>query len=1194
MNDRSKVRFPLAVRDFNADVSQMRFPGNVRRFVVLFSILAGLLAPMAWAQTITSSVLLVSSPNPAVANVPVTFTAEVRTTGTFPATGTMTFYANGNLLGTASLDSTGTASFTTTFASAGSYSIRASYSGDGTYSSADSALLTEVILANFVATTTVLTSSVNPSTVGQTVSFTANIELPGPNRRNPTGTVTFCDGGADSTCGGGTTLGTVKVITFGGGEEFFHQATLSTSTLTAGPHQIQAFYSGDNVFAASASAVVTQVVQTTTSPSPTTTTLISSLNPSTFGQAVTFTATVTSSASGLPTGMVQFSDGASVLGTAALDSNAQAAFTTSSLPVGIHAIQAAYGGDTNFDVSSGTVNQQVDSPLPVPVPTTVAVTASDNQPTLGESITLTATVTPTSGTGIPTGIVTFILTYPDNSSLSLGIVALDQNGTANVTTSLLAAGANTVTANYGGDAAFVGNSGRITLLVNTSSNVATTTVLASSANPSPYGLAVTFRATVSGSGGTPTGSVDFTLTSGAETLASATSSLDDTGQAIFTVSALPAGTISVTAVYSGDAMFAGSTGSMTQTVSQASTTVNVTSSKNPANFGASITFTATVSSETGAVPTGSLTFQDESSALGQAVTLDENGTAQLTVSTLTAGQHNIAGYFSGDMNFLAADSSSAPLLQTINPASTTITVSSSSNSITYGTAVTFTAVVIGTVNAPPTGTVDFRDGALDLGSATLDVSGRALLTLSSLSAGPHNISAYYFGDANFLGSDSSSSPLPQTVTPAGTTTSLTSSLNPASFGTTITFAAVVMSSTSGAPTGTVTFQDGTSILGSSAVGAGGAATLSVSTLAVGSHSIFASYSGDSNFQASDTASTPLMQTVTALSTTTTVSSSANPSVYGQTVSFTATIGGSGGTPAGTVVFTLVSATGSISSGPVPLSAGAQALFATSGLPAGTVSVTAAYSGNGTFTGSTSSPLPQSVNRSTTTTVLTSSSSTVVAGTPFTLTAVVTSSTASGPSGSVSFRDQSSGTVIGSAAVGANGHAALNVAALPAGSYSIVASYSGDANFQASSSAPLVQSVVAAPSPVVADLAIVELDADRRVEVGDSQTYAIIVINLGPGTANAVRLSDALPAGTTFLRASSSSGMCTAPPMGQTGTLSCSLASLPRYSIWSARLTVRVTARAGSTLSNTVIVTSSTPDPKPSNNSATVTAKVVSD
>src|SRR5262249_51922741 len=146
--------------------------------------------------------------------------------------------------------------------------------------------------------------SVNPSALGQSVTFTATVS---GLVVTPTGTVTFKDGS--------TTLGTGTLNGSG-------QATFTTSALTVGSHSITAVYGGDLVYSASTSTPLTQNINANGS----TTALISSLNPSIFGQAVLFTATV-SSAGGTPTGNVTFKDGATTLGTGTLNGGGQATFT---------------------------------------------------------------------------------------------------------------------------------------------------------------------------------------------------------------------------------------------------------------------------------------------------------------------------------------------------------------------------------------------------------------------------------------------------------------------------------------------------------------------------------------------------------------------------------------------------------------------------------------------------------------------------------------------------------------------------------------------------------------------------------------------------------------------------------------------------------------------------------------------------
>ena len=122
--------------------------------------------------------------------------------------------------------------------------------------------------------------------------------------------------------------------------------------------------------------------------SSTTTTLLSSLNPSYSSQSLTLTATVTSQTTGTPTGTVTFLDGTTQLGQVALGANGQAQLPTSALAVGSHSISAQYGGDANFGGSSGALTQVVNAP-----PTPVSIIVTPNNPIVfaGDTQQFTAT-----------------------------------------------------------------------------------------------------------------------------------------------------------------------------------------------------------------------------------------------------------------------------------------------------------------------------------------------------------------------------------------------------------------------------------------------------------------------------------------------------------------------------------------------------------------------------------------------------------------------------------------------------------------------------------------------------------------------------------------------------------------------------------------------------------------------------------
>lgn len=180
--------------------------------------------------------------------------------------------------------------------------------------------------------TTTLSSSLDPSTYGQAVMFTA--------------VVTSSFGAVPD----GETVTFMKGITaLGTGALSAGSASFTTTTLPVGTDSMKAVYGGDPQFGSSTSVAVSQVVSKAT----TNTTLTSSQNPSTFGQSVTFTATVAPEFGGKITGTVTFYDGTTALKTL-YQNGGVAKFTTSTLTKGTHTIQATYNGSTFFDVSSSS------------------------------------------------------------------------------------------------------------------------------------------------------------------------------------------------------------------------------------------------------------------------------------------------------------------------------------------------------------------------------------------------------------------------------------------------------------------------------------------------------------------------------------------------------------------------------------------------------------------------------------------------------------------------------------------------------------------------------------------------------------------------------------------------------------------------------------------------------------------------
>jgi hypothetical protein len=449
-----------------------------------------------------------------------------------------------------------------------------------------------------------------------------------------------------------------------------------------------------------------------------------------------------------------------------------------------------------------------------------------------------------------------------------------------------------------------------------------------------------------------------------------------------------------------------------------------------------------------------VTFMNGTATLGTGTI--SAGTATFTTSALAAGPHSITALYGGDPNFVT--STSSPVTQTVKGATTT-TVTSSVNPSLFGQPATLTATVavVAPATGTPTGTVTFMDGATTLGAGALS-AGRATFTVSTLTVGSHPITAVYSGDTTF--SSSTSATLPQTVNKAGTATAIAATPNPSTYGQLMTMTATVaiVAPGAGTLTGTVTFRDGTTTLGTAAI-SGSTAVFTTSTLAAGNHFLTAVYGSDVNFNASTSAN--LNQRVNKANTTTTVTASANPSVFGQSVTFTATLaavapGGGIATGTGTVTFR----NGGTTLGSAALSGGT-ATFTTSTLAVGTRSIAAAYGGDANFNTSTSANLRQVINKANTTTSLTSSRT----GNRVTLTAKV-AATAPGsgtPGGTVTFRDN--GRRLGTANLNAAGTAIFTTTLSTTG-HSITAAYGGNASFNTSTSPALINPLMAAGGAVV--------------------------------------------------------------------------------------------------------------------------------
>jgi hypothetical protein len=458
------------------------------------------------------------------------------------------------------------------------------------------------------------------------------------------------------------------------------------------------------------------------------------------------------------------------------------------------------------------------------------------------------------------------------------------------------------------------------------------------------------------------------------------------------ISTLTAGTHTVEAVFtSTDANFNDSNDSLDggQVVNKRATLTTVSSSLNPSTFGESVSFSATVvgtGAGAGNPSSGSVQFKIDGADFGSPVALSGGLANSGSISTLTAGTHTVEAVFtSTDANFNDSNDS-LDGGQVVNKRATLTTVSSTLNPSTFGQSVSFSATVVGTgagAGNPSGGSVQFKIDGANFGSAVaLSGSLANSGSISTLTAGTHTIEAVFTStDANFNDSNDSLDG-GQVVNKRNTLTTVSSLLNPSTFGESVSFSATVVGTGAGAGNpsgGSVQFKiDGANFGAAVALSSGSASSGSISTLTAGTHTVEAVFtSADTNFNDSND-SLDGGQIVNKRATLTTTSSSLNPSTYGQSVTFSATVAGTGpgaGNPSGGSIQFKID--GANFGAPVALSGGSASSSAINSLGAGNHTVEAKFTSSDTNFSNSNDLLDggQNVNKASLT--ITASSHTII-------------------------------------------------------------------------------------------------------------------------------------------------------------------------------------------------------------------------
>ena len=488
----------------------------------------------------------------------------------------------------------------------------------------------------------------------------------------------------------------------------------------------------------------------------------------------------------------------------------------------------------------------------------------------------------------------------------------------------------------------------------------TVTTLNSPQNPSAACATVTFKATVHGllwpasplgvvqffDGGSPLGGLqaitwDFGSFLGLPT---------PTNHSSATISVpLSGGTHAITVGYVFGTDVPSVSDQLVQTVTAATSATTVASSVNPSVFGQSVLFTAAVSSSCSGSVAGLVQFQVDGTDLGSPQPVDGTGHASLAASSLSVGNHPIAAVFTSSNTDVTGSSGSLAGGQTVNPADTTTGVSSSANPSEFGAAVTFTATT--TVNSPGSGTasgsVQFQDNGIDLGSPQNLGGGQTSITTSGLSVGSHTILASFTSNSpNFNNSAGNTA---QVVDKARTTLSYDGAVT-ADFSDPAVLSARLTRTDSSTPVAgkTVTFTMGSELCFQVTDATGEASCTITPSEAAGPFTVAAAFIGDGNYLAS-TDSKPF--TVTREETTTTYT---GPTVIaqGNPVTLSGQLLEDGTTPIAGRTLTLTLGSGvasqSCATGPTDTSGNAQCTVPSVTVTQGSQPVRADFAGDGYY------------------------------------------------------------------------------------------------------------------------------------------------------------------------------------------------------------------------------------------------------
>ncbi|MEN1726963.1 MAG: Ig-like domain-containing protein [Pseudomonadota bacterium] len=734
------------------------------------------------------------------------------------------------------------------------------------------------------------------------------------------------------------------------------------------------------------------------------------------------------------------------------------------------------GGGTFTGTSSGVITSAAVTMSPtinwyfsqIENTTTSVTSTSPSSPNLGESVTVNVSVSRDSVlmSGTPSGTFEVEL----NGEICTGTLS---GGTGSCAVTATVSGAQTINASYYGFEGF--DASESTSNITIGLPTPTVAITSDAPDPSEVGESFTVNVSVTGSLGTPTGTV--TVSDGSDSCV--TGNLSG-GSASCSLASTTAGNKTLTATYGGDNNFNGAQDTEPHTVVATAPTVTITSDDpDPSSVGQGYSVAVQVTGP-GATPTGTVNVSD-GGASSCSMTLS-GGSGNCALTSTSAGALTLTASYLGDANYSSA-SDTEP--HTVAPATPTVTIVSD---VPDPSGVGELYNVLVTVLSPfgsPTGTVNISDGEVSCTTGAL-AAGTASCALASVTAGAKTLTATYAGDGNFNGGSDTE---PHQVTAGDPDVTITSDTpDPSALGQSYTVA-VTVTGDGVMPEGTVEVDNTESICQITLNN--GSGSCSVTSDTAGNKVLTANYLGDGNYGA---ASSTENHTVSQGQPTVTITGDApDPSEVGETYQVDVSVSGDGIPPTGSVTVTdgsgLCNVTLVNGSGSCDLSS----------FTAGALTLTADYAGDSNYV-TASDTEPHTVTRTTPVISITNQSpnpSTV--GEAYAVTVSVTSASGT-PTGTVTIDD---GTVNCTTGNLSGGTASCNLSSTTAGSKTLTATYAGDSNFSSTSSTAIQTVNPADPTVSITG------DTPDPSGLGAPYTVAVSVTGDGASPTGTVNINDGL-------------------------------------------------------------------------------------